>query len=178
MKFIGLDVAAVTGWAFIASSGDGPSSSNHWELGTCRADSPAKHDVLAWAKEHGVTHAVTEKPMPFKGSHASVGQSMNQSYGRWLEACAVAGIEVVPCMVVHWQNEMLVVNGRKLGNKDKAGSLTVAKALGAHPRNGDEADAVCLCAYGARAMQRFVDAAEEKKVVAKMRRRVRKDGAK
>jgi len=173
MKFIGIDSAALSGWAFIASEG----RSNWWEFGAVRADSKQKHDILAFAKEHGVTHAILEKPIAFKGSHAGVAASMFESYGRWVEACDMAGLIVVPVWVASWQAAMLVANGRKMDNTDKAASKMIARSLGANAAlTGDEADAVCLCAYGPTAVERVAREAEEAKLKAAASRRARKEG--
>jgi hypothetical protein len=187
MKFIGLDVAATTGYAFIAADG----RSNHWELGTVKADSPQKHDILAFAKEHGATHAVLEQPVPMTGmrggkagNHGTTQISMGRSMGRWEEACEMAGLVVVPVYVASWQHAMLVVNGQKLSNKaingdcevliEKPGSMLIARSLGAHPSNGDEADAVCLCAYGPTALKRAECEALEKKMIKAAKARARR----
>lgn len=162
MKFMGIDSAALSGWAF--EDATNPTSERSWLFGTVRADSAQKYDVLALAKEHGVTHAIIEKPRPFlanggKGqtTMATFG-SMCESYGRWVEACDRMGIEVVPCFVASWQAAMLVINGKKIQQKqagdDKAGSKLVAAYHGAKGCNGDEADAVCLCLYGPAARTR------------------------
>lgn len=158
MKFLGLDSAATTGWAFQRVEETANTKRTYWETGVIRADSPQKYDILEFAKEHGVTHAVVEKPMPFAGSAAAVGQSMNISYGRWVEACERVGLEVVPALVSSWQSHMLVVNGKRIQQKqdgdDKAGSKLVAAYHGAAGCGGDEADAVCLCLYGPVARSR------------------------
>jgi len=168
MKFIGIDSAALSGYAFIGCSGAPDYTPNSWVCGTCRADSPMKYDVLAHAKENGVTHACIEAPMPFTGSHAGVASSMNRSYGRWLEACDTAGIIVVPCLVSQWQASMLVVNGKRIKqDKLKAGSYIVAQLLGASVLNGDEADAVCIASFGPQAVALNEAKAVEKKAVAR-----------
>jgi hypothetical protein len=151
-------------------------------MGTVRADSPQKYDVISFAKEHGVTHVCMEKPMPFKGTHASVGLSMNISYGRWLEACEREGLVVVPALVTVWQKAMLVINGAKvpakLGTDSKHGSMLVARYHGAQCRNGDESDAVMLCLFGPQAVVYNEDKEQAKAVVRKakatMRRKARK----
>ena len=167
-RYIGLDIAATTGYAFIASSGTTERASNWWERGTTRADKQQKHDILAHAKEHGVTHAVLERPVPMTGkNHATTQITMGRSYGRWEEACDMAGIIVVPCYVSQWQNGMLVVNGVRLHqNERKEASLLVAKRLGCATTNGDVADAVCLAAYGPVALSK-VELEEEVKRVQK-----------
>lgn len=172
-KYIGIDSAATTGWAFIASSRSG--TTHHWECGVIRADSPQKYDVLEFAKEHGVTHACIEKPAPFTGSHAHVATSMNISYGRWEEACCRCGLIVVPCFVSQWQAAMLVLNGVRLRQNDKKEASTlIAKTLGACPRNGDEADAVCLAAYGPAALAKAAEKVEEKRVAKNAKARARR----
>lgn len=179
MRFIGIDSAALSGWAFIASSGTGPSSSNWWKFGTVRADSPQKHDILAFAKEHGVTHAILEQPVPMRGgkggNHATTQITMGRSMGRWEEACDIAGLIVVPVWVASWQAAMLTTGGRKMDNTNKAASILIARSMGANTKNGDEADAVCLCAYGPMAVERIAREAEEAKLKAAASRRARKE---
>lgn len=176
MKFIGIDSACRTGYAFTGCSGPFDYVSNYWVLGTVSADSREKYDVLNHAIENGVTHAVIEEPMPFSGSHAHVAASMNRSYGRWVEACESLGIVVVPARVCHWQPAMLIVNGvRVKQDKKKLASVAVARLLGATltDRQGDEADAVCLAAYGPRAVARVADEIAKKKVAANAKARAR-----
>ena len=174
MKFIGIDCAAMTGWAFKEDVHLGDKPFIAWKCGTVRADSQQKYDVLALAVEHGVTHACIEKPMPFlaRGARGKTARSncpsMSTNYGRWLEAFDRVGIVVVPCMVAEWQAAMLIHNGvRMRQNEKKEASLYIAKLHGALCRNGDEADAVCLAAYGPRALERASEKAEEKKVLSR-----------
>ena len=172
-RYIGLDIAATTGYAFIASSGTTERASNWWERGTTRADKQQKHDILAHAKEHGITHAVCEKPVAFAGSHAHVVLSMATSYGRWLEALDMAGLIVVPCLVAQWQSAMLVVNGKKLRQNDKKeASILVASMLGCTTTDGDVADAVCLASYGTQALAKMEADEELKKAERNMKARV------
>lgn len=168
-RFIGIDSAATSGWAFQVDFGDNSIPRRKWECGIVRADSPQKSDVLSFAKEHSITHAVIEKPMPFlarggkgKTTMATYG-SMCINYGRWVEACECVGLTVVPCLVNQWQPAILVRNGQRIKQDEKkAGSLFIAKMLGAFCRNGDEADAVCLATYGMQALARMVNDADEK----------------
>lgn len=170
-KFLGLDIASTTGWAFIDEQ-------KRWHFGTCRAQSPQKHDVLAWAKENDCTHAVLECPVPMRGgaksNHSTTQISMGRSMGRWEEACDIAGLIVIPVYVASWQAAMLVANGHRLDNADKAGSLLIARSLGAAVTNGDQADAVCLAAYGSTALKRAECEALEKKMVKAAKARVRR----
>lgn len=180
MRFIGLDIAATTGWAYRTLADEyGPS---HWERGTVRGDSRQKHDILAHAKEHGVTHAVCEKPVAFAGSHAHTVVGMAATYGRWLEALDIAGIIVVPCIVRQWQSAMLVYGGNRLKQNDKKeASILVSEMLGCTTNNGDIADAVCLCCYGPQALAKVEFDEEEKRVTrnakAKLSRTARKERA-
>lgn len=181
MKFLGLDSAALTGYAYIATSGTAGRASNWWEFGTVRADSHDKGAILATAKTHGVTHACIERPRPFGGSQVGTYGAMSESYGRWLEALALAGIIAVPCYVAAWQAAMLIVNGRKVkANVDgdpKYGSKLIAGYHGAEVRNGDEADAVCLCLYGPTALKKLDDQLEEKRAARRVKARAKRKAA-
>jgi hypothetical protein len=179
-KFVGIDVAATSGYAFIASSGHPDRASNWWEVGTVRATSAQKHDVLAHAKEHGCTHVVLEKPAPFKLAGAwqiETYGAMRESYGRWLEACMLADMEVVPCHVATWQAAVLRVNGQSLKGNGKEGSLYVAKLNGATCKNSDEADAVCLCLAGEHALAKAAEKEETKRATRNLKARARRKKA-
>lgn len=182
MKAIGIDAAALSGWAFRASREPSDRPPNSWQFGTVKATSPQKHDILAFAKEHGVTHVILEQPVPMRGgkngNHATTQITMGRSMGRWEEACEMAGLIVVPVWVASWQAAMLTTGGRKMDNTNKAASKLIARSLGANVTNGDEADAVCLCAYGPMAVERIAREAEETKLKAKASRRARKESKK
>lgn len=177
MKFIGIDSATRTGYAFIGCSGPFDYASNYWILGTVPADSRQKYDVLNHAIENGVTHAVIEEPEPFRGSRIQTAMSMGRSYGRWVEACESLGLVVVPAKVNHWQPAMLVINGvRVRQDKKKLASIAVARLLGATITDNqhDEADAVCLAAYGPQAVARVAEDAAKKRATVKAKARARR----
>ena len=78
-------------------------------------------------------------------------------------------------MVSSWQAHMLVINGKRIQQKqdgdDKAGSKLVAAYHGAVGCGGDESDAVCLCLYGpvARSREAVKEEAKREARVAKQK---------
>lgn len=167
MKFIGIDCAANSGYAFLHGE--------HWEFGVIRADSIQTQDVLKWAKEHGVTHAAIEHPRPFGGSAISTYGSMSESYGQWLKACQIEGITAFPVLVNDWQRNVLVWAGQPVPksymNDDKYGSKFIASKNGCHGHNGDEADAVCIALYAPAAWAEMEHEAEMKRENARRKQR-------
>ena len=71
---------------------------------------------------------------------------------------------------------MLIANGVRLKrDKKKLASIAVARLLGASitDKQGDEADAVCLAAYGPHAVARVAEELAKKKVAANAKARAR-----
>lgn len=177
---LGIDSAATSGWAFLSPQ-DGK-----WYFGTVRACSLEKHDVIALAKEHGVAEVCIEKPQPFKLNGAWQIETygvQRENYGRWLEACAIAGVAVHPTRVISWQAYMFKIDGVRLeknhGGVDKGAAKFVAARLGALGfLTGDMADAICIAAFGPTAKTNNALAVEKERVkknkVATAKRRAKK----
>lgn len=149
MNVIGIDPSLRrTGWAYVAGTG----RTSYWAHGSLRGDDDA--GLLALLKEAaqaGVTHAAIEDV--YLGHNFRTAAVLAEVRGRIKGACAAAGIEVRDVPAMTWKAGMLTMNGRlPQGRKEqKAAAVMVAQALGANPRNSDEADAVCIADYGRRA---------------------------
>jgi hypothetical protein len=141
-RVLGIDPASLTG---IAWESDG-----FW----CRATVDANNEtdmlsILKWAKDDGVTHAVIEDC--FLGPKVTTYKLLARIQERWEHLCHSVGITTELVNPTTWKRAMLTIQGYypKKRKEQKRVARWVARNVYKVPViNDDEADAVCIAAWG------------------------------
>lgn len=142
---LAIDNGIKSGWAFINTKG------RCWRCGTVKGKDPeARFLVAHMARQAGCTHAVVEDAH-YQRNQATF-KTLIEMRKDWESDLRAAGLIVLPAVPAStWQSKMLVWNGEKCPTgQTKAWSVKIAKALGASPKNDNEADAVCIAAWAGR----------------------------
>lgn len=147
MNVLAFDPAKRTGWAYTRTDGE-------WVCGTVDPDD-AKAVVGVVSRAVSVCARLAVLESTYLAVNPATRSRLDEIRGQLRGMCMQYGMEVENVAPNTWKAAMLRVNGRmpKGRKAQKEQAMAVARALGAEPRNADEADAVCLCEW-ARRMKR------------------------
>lgn len=147
MNILAFDPAKRTGWAY-------KTMEDKWDCGVVNPDDTLTvKDVIMLAISQGVDKAVLEST--YLAVNPATRSRLDEIRGQLRGMCMQYGMEVQNVAPNTWKAAMLRTNGRmpKGRKAQKEQAMLVARALGAEPRNADEADAVCLCEWARRKKQ-------------------------